>query len=153
MNTYSKVPELDEWIKRTDANVGNIVEMPEKAQREISASIVSMEVYDFKCELDASTHWDVARRKVNYEACCGAQAGRWTQVVPWDRHGHLNMRNVAYLVRPRDVIPCSNVPVLYFCVLYKLRRLIVLVNRCQGALVLLQYSCSTWVLFYGSTCK
>lgn len=94
----SRVPELDAWLRCTDADVGRIAHMPEKAQREISASVVSMEVYDFKCDLAASEDWDSARRKVNYEACCGMQAGRWTQVVPWDRHGHLNMSNTAYTV-------------------------------------------------------
>ena len=93
-----KVADLGEWLRCTDANVTRIGEMPDKAQREISASVVAMEVYDFRCDLEASDDWDSVRRKVNYETCCGVQAGRWTQVVPWDRHGHLNMSNTAYLV-------------------------------------------------------
>ena len=94
----SKVAALGDWLERTDADVGRIIEMPDKAQREISASVVALEVYDFKCMLNASEDWDSVRRKDNYQACSGPQAGRWTQVVPWDRHGHLNMTNTAYLV-------------------------------------------------------
>ena len=94
----SKVAALGDWLERTDADVGRIIEMPDKAQREISASVVALEVYDFKCTLNASEDWDSVRRTVNYQACSGPQAGRWTQVVPWDRHGHLNMTNTAYLV-------------------------------------------------------
>ena len=50
---------MDEWLKRTDADVGNIFEMPDKAQREISASVVSMEVYDFRIQntVDYKYNW------------------------------------------------------------------------------------------------
>ena len=76
---HAKVAALGDWLERTDANVGRIIEMPDKAQREISASVVALEVYDFKCMLNASEDWDSVRRKVNYQACSGPQAGRWTQ--------------------------------------------------------------------------
>ena len=37
----SKVAALGDWLERTDADVGRIIEMPDKAQREISASVVA----------------------------------------------------------------------------------------------------------------
>ena len=40
----SKVAALGDWLECTDVNVGRIDEMSDKAQREISASVVSMEV-------------------------------------------------------------------------------------------------------------
>lgn len=94
----SQVAELGAWVNSTEGDIANIACMPDKAQRELSASVVALQVFDFKCHIESSTHWDAARRVVNWLTCQGRVAGRWTQVVPWDRHGHLNMNNTAYVV-------------------------------------------------------
>ena len=81
----SQVEELGAWVNSTEGDIANIACMPDKAQRELSASVVALQVYDFKCHLESSTHWDAARRAVNWLTCQGRVAGRWIQVVPWDR--------------------------------------------------------------------
>ena len=82
----SQVEELGAWVNSTEGDIANIACMPDKAQRELSASVVALQVYDFKCHLESSTHWDAARRAVNWLTCQGRVAGRWIQVVPWDRN-------------------------------------------------------------------
>ena len=71
--------------------------MPAHAQRELSASVVALHVHEFDVTLKADDHWDSARRYVNWMAHQGPMSAvRWTQVVPWDRQGNLNLTNTAY---------------------------------------------------------
>ena len=96
------------WLDDTEADLANLWKMPPQAQRELSATIVSLNVHEFHGELAVSTHWDAARRLVNWLASHGPVAGRWATVVPWDRQGHLNLTNTNYL--------------LAFCRRYRLER-------------------------------
>eukprot|EP01048_Picozoa_sp_COSAG05_P017979 COSAG05_NODE_2551_length_2912_cov_19.237463_3_plen_91_part_00 len=75
LKSHNSKVALGDWLERTEEDVGRIIEMPDKSQREISASVVALDVYDFKCALSASEDWDSVRRRVNYQACCGPQAG------------------------------------------------------------------------------
>ena len=79
-------------------DVANLARMPSHAQREISASVVALQVHAFEASLRRDTHWDSAKRLVNWLAHQGSFSGRWTQVIPWDRQGYLNMANTAYVV-------------------------------------------------------
>jgi len=103
-----KVVSLGLWLTDTGADLANLLKMPPQAQRELSATIVSLNVHEFHGELAVSTHWDARRRLVNWLASQGSVAGRWATVVPWDRQGHLNLTNTNYL--------------LAFCRRYRLER-------------------------------
>lgn len=103
-----KVVSLGLWLTDTGADLANLLKMPPQAQRELSATIVSLNVHEFHGELAVSTHWDARRRLVNWLASQGPVAGRWATVVPWDRQGHLNLTNTNYL--------------LAFCRRYRLER-------------------------------
>ena len=95
----TRVPDLYAWW--ADTNRGDlrlIWRMPDKAQREISASVVSLAVWAFERRVSNSTHEDAGRRLVNWRSVCDPNAGRWVTAVPWDRHGHLNVNNTAYRV-------------------------------------------------------
>ena len=59
---------------------------------------MALRVHDFEASVQGDTHWDSAKRLVNWRAHQGSDSGRWTQVVPWDRQGYLNMANTAYVV-------------------------------------------------------
>eukprot|EP01043_Picozoa_sp_COSAG02_P024141 COSAG02_NODE_1310_length_13323_cov_17.158878_3_plen_89_part_00 len=65
--------------------------MPDKAQREISATVVSLVAWEFERRVSGSTHEDASRRLVNWRSVCDPNAGRWVIAVPWDRHGHMNV--------------------------------------------------------------
>eukprot|EP01044_Picomonas_judraskeda_P009045 COSAG03_NODE_1073_length_4898_cov_10.426339_9_plen_155_part_01 len=93
-----RVENLNTWLVCSEGDVANLARMPQHAQREISASVVALGVHSFEASLRADTHWDSAKRLVNWLAHQGALSGRWTQVVPWDRVGYLNMANTAYVV-------------------------------------------------------
>ena len=96
------------WLVATDSCVSNIVAMPAHAQRELSASVVALDVYAFEFSLRSDTHWDASRRLVNWWAHQGSMSGRWAAVVPWDRQGNNNLTNTAY--------------VLSFCRRYRIER-------------------------------
>ena len=84
-----RVENLNTWLVCSEGDVANLARMPQHAQREISASVVALGVHSFEASLRADTHWDSAKRLVNWLAHQGALSGRWTQVVPWDRVGYL----------------------------------------------------------------
>ena len=95
----SRVPDLYAWWE--DTNRGDlrlIWHMPEKAQREISASVVSLAAWEFERRVGGSAHEDAGRRLANWRSVCDPNAGRWVTAVPWDRHGHMNVNNTAYRV-------------------------------------------------------
>ena len=79
----SGVPSLDAWLLATDSDVRNIRAMPQKAQRELSASVKALQVADFETDARADQSPGALRRFKNWLAECDRQAGRWTQVVPW----------------------------------------------------------------------
>ena len=95
----SQVSELGTWLDCTGGgDLRELGSMPDKAQRELSASVVSLAVHDFEERLDGATTPDASRRLVNWRSVCDRRAGRWVAAVPWDRHGHLNVNNTAYYV-------------------------------------------------------
>ena len=104
----ARVDRLNDWLLATDGCVSNIARMPEHAQRELSASVVALDVYAFEFSLRSDTHWDASRRLVSWMAHQGPMSGRWAAVVPWDRQGHNNLTNTAY--------------VLSFCRRYRIER-------------------------------
>ena len=104
----SRVRGLGDWLVATDACISNIAKMPMHAQRELSASVVALDVYAFEFSLRSDTHWDASRRLVNWRAHQGPMSGRWVEVVPWDRQGNNNLTNTAY--------------VLSFCRRYRIER-------------------------------
>ena len=70
----SKVAALGDWLERTDADVGRIIEMLDKAQREISAS-VEESVHNVKFvpfSLEAGGVWGPAAKKFFKQ--CASQA-------------------------------------------------------------------------------
>ena len=85
--------DLNTWMVRSRGDVANLECMPPHAQREISASVVALQVRAFEASLRADTHWDSSKRLVNWLAHQGSDSGRWTQAIPWDRQGYLNMAN------------------------------------------------------------
>ena len=64
----SRVRGLGDWLVATDACISNIAKMPMHAQRELSASVVALDVYAFEFSLRSDTHWDASRRLVNWRA-------------------------------------------------------------------------------------
>ena len=92
------MPRLSEWLRDTEGDIRNMVNMPEQAQRVLSATVGALQVHEFERKLRADVHWDSSRRFVNWLANKGWVSSRWTQVVPWDRQGHLNLTNTAYVI-------------------------------------------------------
>ena len=90
-----RVEDLNTWLLFSRGDVANLARMPPHAQREISASVVALQVHAFEASLRRDTHWDSAKRLVNWLAHQGSFSGRWTQVIPWDRQGYLNMAMLA----------------------------------------------------------
>ena len=59
----SQVCELGAWLDRTDGgDLRKLGSMPDKAQRELSASVVSLVVRDFEERLAGATRTDASRR-------------------------------------------------------------------------------------------
>ena len=95
----SQVGELGAWLDCTEGgDLSKLSFMPDKAQRELSASVVSLAVHAFEERLAGATTPDASRRLVNWRSVCDKRAGRWVAAVPWDRHGHYNVNNTAYYV-------------------------------------------------------
>ena len=42
-------------------DVANLIRMPDHAQREISASVVALQVHDFEATLQRDDHWDATK--------------------------------------------------------------------------------------------
>jgi len=92
----SGVPSLDAWLLATDSDVRNIRAMPQKAQRELSASVKAIQVADFETDARADQSPGAMRRFKNWLAECDRQAGRWTQAVPWQREGKNSLSSTVY---------------------------------------------------------
>lgn len=61
----SQVGELDAWMLCTEqGDLRYLARMPDKAQRELSASVVSLEVHAFRNHLEGATRVDATRRLV-----------------------------------------------------------------------------------------
>ena len=58
----AQVETLGGWVSDTDSDVGNIIRMPEHAQRVLSATVGALQVYEFEQQLKGDTHWDSSRR-------------------------------------------------------------------------------------------
>ena len=100
----SGVPSLDAWLLATDSDVRNIRAMPQKAQRELSASVKALQVADFETDARADQSPGALRRFKNWLAECDRQAGRWTQAVPWQREGKNSLSSTfASIVAPCEV--------------------------------------------------
>ena len=110
------VPALDAWLLATESNdradggIRNILSMPKKAQRELSASVKALQTANFEADAQRNTDAGAIRRFRNWLAECDRQAGRWTQAVPWQREGYCSLSNTVYrtafarryrLTRPR----------------------------------------------------
>ena len=81
----SQVSQIGAWLDCTEGgDLRNLGSMPNKAQRELSASVVSLAVRDFEDRLAAATTPDASRRLVNWRSVCDRRAGRWVATVPWD---------------------------------------------------------------------
>ena len=95
---HRDVVALGDWLVHTKGQLCNIGDMPDQAQRELSATVISQQIFDFGQQLTACRHWDALKRRANWLAECSRAAGRWTQVVPWDRMGYLNLTNTSYII-------------------------------------------------------
>ena len=86
------------WLRCTEhGDLRHIGRMPDKAQRELSASVVSLDVHAFQCHLEGATHVDATRRLVNWRSVCDSRA-IGTQ-CEWDRTGRDGCRMLCALTR------------------------------------------------------
>jgi hypothetical protein len=87
---------LDVWIGESADNVRNLSRMPEQAQRELSQAVTAITIRDFEADLTASSDLPALERLKNWRTVQGKQAGRWTQVCPWQEEGYLSLTNSLY---------------------------------------------------------
>jgi hypothetical protein len=67
---------LGDWLVHTKGQLCNIGDMPDKAQRELSARVISQQIFDFGQQLTACQHWDALKRRANWLAECSRAAYR-----------------------------------------------------------------------------
>ena len=84
---HAQVERLDDWMSDTDKDLRNIIQMPEHAQRVLSATVGALQVHEFERRLKRDKHWDGSRRLVNWLAQRGWNPGRWAMVVSHSRKG------------------------------------------------------------------
>ena len=60
---HRDVVALGDWMVHTKGQLCNIGDMPDQAQRELSATVISQQIFDFGQQLTACRHWDALKRR------------------------------------------------------------------------------------------
>ena len=87
------------WLLTTDGDVRNIIKMPEKAQRVVSASVLALQKERWSGRVrvySAAFRSGGSAQHKNWLAEANSTASLAFQAIPWDEHGRLSITNNAY---------------------------------------------------------